>query len=248
VVEGVDFGLGFDAFVFVGPDHFWDGDYHRYAFDRERSRVFYEHSQFHAGYRMQGGRLMAEGLGRDHMAEITHHEVVVHKATELRHAEESHNFAKRTEAHKELTHAPQRGTEAKRGTGPNRIPEAREHATAAAPERTGGTSGHPVPHTAGNPVNTRAGATNEHAVTTHVPAPHSTAVGNAGNTRPGATNEHGITTHTPEAHSTAPGHATNPRPGTTGPNVKQPTDHSKLPAAKPKPGTTSTNQVPSAPK
>ena len=106
VAEGVDFGLGFDAFVFVGPDHFWGGDYHRYAFDRVRAREFYDHSQFHAGYRMEGGRLRAEGLGREHIAEVTHHEVVEHKAMDVRHEEERHNFTTRAAAHQELTRAP----------------------------------------------------------------------------------------------------------------------------------------------
>jgi hypothetical protein len=114
VVAGVDFGLGFGAFVFVGADHFWGGNYNVYVFDRERSRVFFEHSTFHAGYRMEGGHLMADGLGRDRVAQITHHAVEVHKATELRHAEESHNFAKRTEAHKELAHATAPAREAAR--------------------------------------------------------------------------------------------------------------------------------------
>jgi len=115
VVAGVDFGLGFGAFVFVGSDHFWGGHYNLYVFDRERSRVFFEHSSFHAGYRMEGGHLMAEGLGRDHMAQITHHEVVVHKAAEMRHAEENHNFAKRTEEHHELAHPAARGREVASG-------------------------------------------------------------------------------------------------------------------------------------
>lgn len=103
VVDGVGFGLGFDAFVFVGADHFWGGDYRRYAFDRERARVFYEHSSFHAGYRMEGGHLHAEGLGREHMAAITHHEVVEHRASEMRHEEETKHFAQRTAEHRELT-------------------------------------------------------------------------------------------------------------------------------------------------
>jgi hypothetical protein len=102
VVEGVDFGLGFDAFVFVGPDHFWGGDYRGFAFDRVRAREIFDHSQFHAGYRMEGGRLRAEGLGRDHIAEITHHEVVERKAEEMRHAEEIQNFKTRETAHQEL--------------------------------------------------------------------------------------------------------------------------------------------------
>jgi len=108
VVTGVDFGLGFDAFVFVGPDHFWGGDYRRFAFDRIRAREFFDHSQFRAGYRVEGGRLLAEGLGRDRIREITRHEIVQHKATEMRLAEEHADFSKRTEEHRELARAPER--------------------------------------------------------------------------------------------------------------------------------------------
>jgi hypothetical protein len=232
VVEGVDFGLGFGAFVFVGTDHFWGGNYNLYVFDQARSRTFYEHSTFHAGYRMEGGHLMAEGLGRDHMAAMTHHEVVVHKAAELRHAEETHNFAKRTEEHKELTHAPVRGKEpahpeANRGAAPVRSP-------AEARERT-------------------PGATAEHGATTHAPEAHPTAPFAVGTTHPGTPTERGVpTTHTPETHATVPG---NTHPGSTGPNAKEPTANSKLPGttskppgAAPRPGTTSTNKPPSAPK
>jgi hypothetical protein len=102
---GVDFGLGFDAFVCVGFDHFWGGDYHRFAFDRIRGREFFDHSRFHAGYRMEGGHFRAEGLGRDHIRAVTHHEIVEHKASEMRHAEENHNFAKRAADHPAVTHA-----------------------------------------------------------------------------------------------------------------------------------------------
>jgi hypothetical protein len=137
VVEGIDFGLGFDSFVFVGNDHFWGGNYNLYVFDLERSRVFFEHSQFHAGYRMEGGHLMAEGLGRDHMAAITHHAVVAHKVVELRHAEESHNLAKRTEQHKELAHVPAPKKAADR-SGAGQSP------AGASPERT---DAHPVSKT-----------------------------------------------------------------------------------------------------
>jgi hypothetical protein len=105
VTANIDFGLGFDMFVFVGSDHFWGGDYRRFAFDHAHARDFFEHSHFHAGYRMEGGHLMAEGLGRDHMREITHHEIVEHRATEMRRAEETHNIAKRTEEHREIASA-----------------------------------------------------------------------------------------------------------------------------------------------
>jgi hypothetical protein len=226
VVEGVDFGLGFNSFVFVGSDHFWGGNYNAFVFDRERSRAFFEHSTFHAGYRMEGGRLMAEGLGRDHMREITHHEIVEHKVSEMRRAEETHNFAKRTEEHKELTRAPERGRESGR-------PAAREHAAGAAP------SGHPASGNTGSPANPRAGAT---------AAPHSATPAVAGNAHPGATNQHGATTQTPAAHSPVPGNAANTRPGATGSNAKEATSNSKPPATKPKSSSTGTNQPPSAPK
>jgi hypothetical protein len=143
VVAGVDFGLGFGAFVCVGNDHFWGGNYNAYVFNEEQSRAFYANSTFHAGYVMEGGHLKAEGLGRDHIAAVTHHAVVVHKAAELRHTEETHNFAKRTTEHKELTRAPQRGASA-------RPSDARSTAPATA-------------------SNTRPGATTERGATTRVP-------------------------------------------------------------------------------
>jgi len=108
VVEGgvgIDFGLGFDAFVFVGADHFWGGNYRGYAFDRVHARAFYEHSSFHAGYLMEGGRLHAEGLGRERVAAITRHPVEERKAGELRRTEENRNFNKRAEEHPAITHA-----------------------------------------------------------------------------------------------------------------------------------------------
>jgi len=209
VVEGVDFGLGFDSFVFVGHDHFWGGNYNLYIYDRERSRTFYEHSTFHAGYSMEGGHLRAEGLGREHMAEITHHEVVVHKAVELRHAEETHNFAKRTEEHKELTRPPERGRTAAH-------PEAKEKANGAATDRANGTGAHP------NPANPRVGATDEHGAATKAPAPRPAAPAIAGSTHPGATNQHGASVQPPAAAkvptpSPKPP-ATKPKPSSTGTN------------------------------
>ena len=112
-----DFGLGFNAFIFVGPDHFWGGDYHRFAFDHDRARLFFDHSRFHAGYRFEGGRFRAEGLGRDHMREITHHEIAEHRAGDMRREEEHRNFAKRTDEHRELAHAPSRGAAPERAGG-----------------------------------------------------------------------------------------------------------------------------------
>ncbi|HEY3861316.1 MAG TPA: DUF6600 domain-containing protein [Verrucomicrobiae bacterium] len=145
VVDGVGFGLGFNAYCFVGYDHFWGGDYHHYAFDRERAHAFYDHSAFHAGYRMEGGRMHMEGLGREHMAAVTHHEVMEHRATEMRHDEERHDFAKRTEEHHDLARAPMhtepnrrepnRG-EPNRGE-PNRGPVANQHTAERPVEHAG---------------------------------------------------------------------------------------------------------------
>jgi hypothetical protein len=136
---GIDFGLGFDAFCFVGADHFWGGDYHRFAFDHERARVFFDHSHFHAGYRMEGGHLRAEGLGREHIAAITHHEVVEHKASEMRHAEETKHFTQRAAEHKELARSTERGRETGRAEA-NRPGEQRDRTTAGIPGNRPGTN------------------------------------------------------------------------------------------------------------
>jgi hypothetical protein len=222
VVEGVDFGLGFNAFVFVGSDHFWGGNYNVYVFDQERSRTFYEHSTFHVGYRVEGGHLMAEGLGRDHIAQITHHEVVVHKVAELRRTEETHDFATRTIAHKELTRVPEHAKEPVR-------PEAHER-TASAPNEHGATTHAPeVRSTApGAASTTHPGATDTRGATTHPAEPRSTAPGTTSNIHPGAA---GPNSKEPTANSKLP-----------------PAASPKLPATKPKPATTGTNQAPSAPR
>jgi len=266
VVAGVDFGLGFGAFVFVGSDHFWGGNYNVYVYDQERSRVFFEHSTFHAGYKMDGGHFVAEGLGRDRVAEITHHPVEVHKVAEMRHAEETHNFAARTAEHKELARVvvhPVPGHPEAHGLPASHTPEAREHA-GAVPVHTGGTPGHPV---AGEVGNTHPGATTEHGALTHTPETHPTTPGTVNGTHPATANEHGATTHPLETHPTTPGgvngthpgvpnehaatthpletHPTTPgTPGSTHPGTPPPS--SKPPAPKPKPGA-GTNQPPTAP-
>jgi hypothetical protein len=224
VTAGIDFGLGFSAFVFVGNDHFWGGNYSVYVFNEDRSRVFFEHSTFHAGYRMEGGHLMAEGLGKDHIAAITHHEVVVHKAVELRHTEEVHNFAKRTEEHHDLarvvsTHAKEPARpEAGHGAASNRPNEAHERTAGAAAEH--GATTHP-------------GVAAEHGATTHPSETHTTSPA----THPGAVTEReGTAAHTTETHPGAPGYPATTRPGMPGANSKEPVG--RTPAIKPRPGGT----------
>ncbi len=106
VAVDVDFGLGFDAFVFVGRDHFWDHDYAHVIIGREDARRFYARSEIHNGYRMDHGRFVADGLGRDRVAAFTHHEVAVHPARELRSAEEHHNVEARRQEHPEIAARP----------------------------------------------------------------------------------------------------------------------------------------------
>ncbi|HTA29459.1 MAG TPA: DUF6600 domain-containing protein [Candidatus Cybelea sp.] len=201
VVEGVDFGLGFDSFVFVGHDHFWGGNYNVYVYDHERSRAFYEHSTFHAGYRMDGGHFVAEGLGREHMAQITHHEVEVHRVAEMRHEEEHHNFEKRTEEHHELVRVVVHPHPAEHPAA-GHAPEAHEHVAGAAAERAGGHPGasteRPTTAVAGHP-----GTPAEHgATTTHTPETHATA---PVPTHPGTTPPTGTHPGTPVPNNTHPG-------------------------------------------
>jgi len=77
VAVDVDFGLGVDAFVFVGNDHFWEHELHRFSVPHERVSVLFGGSRIMNGYRMDHGRFVVEGLGRDHIAAVTHREIRV---------------------------------------------------------------------------------------------------------------------------------------------------------------------------
>jgi hypothetical protein len=71
----VDFGLGRDVFTFVAYDHFWDHDLHPYLLPHDRLEVVFRGSKMANGYRMDHGRFVIEGLGRDHIAALTHRDV-----------------------------------------------------------------------------------------------------------------------------------------------------------------------------
>jgi len=75
----VDFGLGVDAFLFVGYDHFWDRDLHAYFLPHDRMLGIFRHSVIMNGYRFDHGRFIVEGLGRDRIAGFTHHEVRIER-------------------------------------------------------------------------------------------------------------------------------------------------------------------------
>jgi len=75
VALDVDFGLGVDDFMFVGYDHFWDHNLRPFFLPHDRLVVVFRGSLVLNGYRMDHGRFIIEGLGRDHIATLTHHDV-----------------------------------------------------------------------------------------------------------------------------------------------------------------------------
>lgn len=80
VAVDVDFGLGADAFIFVPYDRFWDHHLRGFILPRERMRLVFGRSVIHNGYRLDHGRFVVEGLGHEHIAMVTHHEVRVEEA------------------------------------------------------------------------------------------------------------------------------------------------------------------------
>jgi len=71
----VDFGLGVEMFTFVPYDRFWDHNLHAFLLPRERVSVFFGRSVIINGYRLDHGRFVVEGLGRERMAAFTHREI-----------------------------------------------------------------------------------------------------------------------------------------------------------------------------
>ena len=91
----VEFGLGADAYVFIGADHFWEHDYGHFYYGRERLGYFYGRSLVHNGYRFEGGRFHVEGMGRERLGAFTHHEIRVERVSEIRAREERAHFETR---------------------------------------------------------------------------------------------------------------------------------------------------------
>jgi hypothetical protein len=73
----VDFGLGADMFTFVPYDRFWDHNLHAFLLPRERVGIIFGRSVVMNGYRLDHGRFIVEGLGRERMASLTHHDIRV---------------------------------------------------------------------------------------------------------------------------------------------------------------------------
>ena len=190
----VDFGLGADAFVFVGHDHFWDHDYRVVVFAPERVRVVFAHSEIHNGYRVDHGRFVAEGWGRERVAAITHHEVAVRQAHEMRAADEHRNFEARKVAVQQ--HAAARAHE-EHGAPGGRSPAAEHGAPGRSNERgTPGRGAAEVRPGAPSTTGVHPGAPSAPGVRPGAPIVPGRAPSGSTNARPGA--------------STAPGRAATP--------------------------------------
>ncbi len=72
-----DFGLLPDMFVFVGFDHFWARDYRPFAAPAWRVSVLFGRSFVANHYRFAGGHFIVDGIGRERMGVLTHHDVAV---------------------------------------------------------------------------------------------------------------------------------------------------------------------------
>jgi hypothetical protein len=92
-----DFGLGAGFFTFVGYDHFADRDYRRFVVPHDRLVVIYRHSTLENHYRVDHGRFVNEGVNRERMAALTHHDFHPVAAQELRHQEEQRNVEARND-------------------------------------------------------------------------------------------------------------------------------------------------------
>ena len=71
----VDFGLDVDAFNFVPYGHFWDYNLFPFVAGPELRLGIFRGSVVLNGYRMDHGRFIIDGLGRDRIGLYTHHDV-----------------------------------------------------------------------------------------------------------------------------------------------------------------------------
>jgi len=71
----VDFGLGPDAFVFIPFDRFWEHDYRAFLAPAGRWPELFRRSIVANGYRFVGGHFVVDGIGRERIGLLTHHDV-----------------------------------------------------------------------------------------------------------------------------------------------------------------------------
>jgi hypothetical protein len=105
---GLDFsfGLGDAYFTFVDyghlffDPHFYPHGYRQFVPPRDRVALIYQHSVVENRYRLDHGRVVNEGLPRDRMAELTHHDIRPVGMEELRQQDEQRNaLARRDSVH-----------------------------------------------------------------------------------------------------------------------------------------------------
>jgi len=75
VALDVDFGLGPDDFYFIPFNHFWEHDYRAFLAPAGRWPELFHRSIIANGYRFAGGHFVVDGIGRDRIGFLTHHEV-----------------------------------------------------------------------------------------------------------------------------------------------------------------------------
>jgi len=85
----VDYGFGFGAsfFVFVGYDHLWERDYHRFILRGDEFHRIYGRSEISRLRRDEHGRFVHEGLDRAHLERLTGRKVDVVRHEEVRNRE-----------------------------------------------------------------------------------------------------------------------------------------------------------------
>jgi hypothetical protein len=79
-----DFGYGASFYVFVGYDHFWEHDYHRFILRGDEYRRIYGRSEINRFRRDEHGRFIHEGLDREHLERFTGRKVEEVRHEELR--------------------------------------------------------------------------------------------------------------------------------------------------------------------
>jgi hypothetical protein len=82
-----DFGFGAPFFVFVGYDHLWERDYHRFILRGDEFHRIYGRSEISRLRRDEHGRFVHEGLDREHLERFTGRKVDVVRHEEVRNHE-----------------------------------------------------------------------------------------------------------------------------------------------------------------
>jgi hypothetical protein len=72
--------LGAEAFTFVADNHFWERSLHGEVVPRDQVEAIFKGSTVKNGYRMEQGKFIVDGPGREHMGAVTQHDVKIESA------------------------------------------------------------------------------------------------------------------------------------------------------------------------